>query len=742
MKSFPKPPDIAERIADEVDVPPALATHGSHTAHFYSSDSLLVSDIVQCLGATLAAGGAAVVIATAAHRAAFEEQLLSRGLDLVSLAQQGRWMSLDAVETLAEFMVEGWPDANRFAARIGGVVDSLASAVKAPSASEKPLVAAYGEMVSVLWEEGKTGASLRLEELWNQLAQTRCFHLSCGWPLHFFARDTDGVSVQRICSEHTHVVPGQGYDSMSEDERRRSAVIWQLKAQALEEETQQVRKTQQTLQMRETELRDFLENAVVGMQWLAPDGTILWSNRTELELLGYQSQQFVGRNFAEFIEKPAVANDLLSRLRAGENLRAYELRLRSSDGSWRWVRIDASPWMQNGEFLHARCFVLDISEKKRADEVQIKLAAIVESSDDAIISKDLKGVITSWNAAAERILGYKAQEIIGKPVTTLIPFDLHRDETEILRRIQAGERIEHFETVRVTKGGERIDVSLTISPIRDPHGIIIGAAKILRDVTRQKKLEAALHTTERLASVGRLAATVAHEINNPLEAVTNLIYLARQDSAMPESARTCLIMADDELKRISHIARQTLGFYRDTSSPAWIDVPAAIDEMLAVYHRRLGYRQITLRKHITPGLRVYALHGEFRQIVSNLIVNAIDASPPGTVIDVRAWQSTHPLSGAPGIQLAVADQGVGIPDSIRRQIFTPFFTTKKDVGTGLGLWIVKSMLNKTGGSIRCRSRVAGSELPGSGTVMMVFLPGQCELASREPAVAFAAVSGL
>jgi signal transduction histidine kinase len=302
-----------------------------------------------------------------------------------------------------------------------------------------------------------------------------------------------------------------------------------------------------------------------------------------------------------------------------------------------------------------------------------------------------------------------------------------------LRKIQAGQRIEHFQTVRVTKSGERIDVSLTISPVRDPSGKIVGAAKILRDVTMQKKLEAALHTTERLASVGRLAATVAHEINNPLEAVTNLIYLARQDRDLSQSARACLTMADEELKRVSHIARQTLGFYRDTSSPGWIDVPAAIDEMLAIYHRRLGYRQIALCKRIPPGLRLRALHGEFRQIVSNLVVNAIDASAQGSAIKVRAWESTHPLTGAPGIRIVVADQGVGIPESIRRQIFTPFFTTKKDVGTGLGLWIVKGMLLKTGGSIQCRSSVAGAKARASGTVMMVFLPSDSEAIVQEQA---------
>jgi PAS domain S-box-containing protein len=728
MTRLSNPPEIAPRIADQIGALPHSAARGSHTAHFYSSDSFLVSELAQRLGATLAAGGAAVVIATPAHREGFEEQLLKRGLDLARITQQGRWLALDASSALAEFMVEGWPDAKRFASLMGGVLDRLAAAVDPINGSEKTPIAAYGEMVSVLWEEGKTGASIRLEELWNELALTRHFNLSCGWPLRFFSRDTDGVVIQRICSEHNHVVPGQGYDSMSEDERRRNAVVWQLKAQALEEETHQSRKTQQTLQLREAELRDFLENAVIGMHWLAPDGTILWANRAELALLDYQPEQYIGRQFSEFIEDPVVAADMLNRLRACENLRDCELRLRSSDGSLRWVRIDANPWLHNGELLHTRSFVLDITGKKQADEAQMKLAAIVESSGDAIVSKNLTGTVTSWNAAAERILGYQADEIIGKPVTTIIPPELHQDEVDILRRIQAGERIEHFETIRVTKSGERIDVSLTISPVRDPQGKIIGAAKILRDVTEHKKLEAALRTTERLASVGRLAATVAHEINNPLEAVTNLIYLARQNPDLPEDARACLTVADEELQRVSHIARQTLGFYRDSSSPVWISVPEAVDEMLAIYQRRLCYKQISLRKSISPGLRLRALQGEFKQIVSNLVSNAIDASPQGCALDVRAWESSHPLTGAPGIHLVVADRGTGMPESIRRKIFAPFFTTKKDVGTGLGLWIVKGLLLKTGGSIRCRSRVATPETApsGSGTVMMIFIPSESE----------------
>ncbi|HEY2014904.1 MAG TPA: PAS domain S-box protein [Bryobacteraceae bacterium] len=730
MTRFLHPPDFAQRPADPTSPLPRFSLQGSHSAHFYSSDDRLIVEIAQKLAGTLSIGGAAVVIAAPAHRAGFEAQLRSRGFDLDRIAEQGRWLSLDAERTLSEFMVEGWPDSKRFSSCIGSLLDCLADSVSVTAGSDKPFVAAYGEMVSVLWEEGRTGASIRLEELWNELAQSRSFHLSCGWPLRFFTRDADGTVVGRICAEHNHVVPGQDYEAMNDEERRRNAVVWQLKAQALEEETRHSRKTQQTLELREAELRDFLENAVIGMHWLAPDGTILWANRAQLDLLGYQPQQYVGHDFSEFVEDPEELAELLARLRNAEGVHGFEIRLRSSNGSFRWARIDANPWLHNGEFLHARCFVLDINEKKRADEAQMKLAAIVESSEDAIVSKDLTGTVTSWNVAAERILGYRADEMIGRPITTLIPLELHHDEVEILRKIQAGERIEHFETVRVTKSGERIEVSLTISPIRDPKGKIIGAAKILRDITAHKKLEAALHTTERLASVGRLAATVAHEINNPLEAVTNLIYLARQEANLSETTRNCLAAADEELQRVSHIARQTLGFYRDNSSPSWIHVPEAVEEILAIYHRRLSYKQISLRKRIPASLRVHALRGEFRQIVSNLISNAIDATQPGGAIEVRAWESRHSFTGAPGIHFVVADQGSGIPESIRRKIFTPFFTTKKDVGTGLGLWIVKGMLVKTGGFIRCRSRVDSSTAGGSGTAMMFFLPSESEPAEQ------------
>ena len=353
-----------------------------------------------------------------------------------------------------------------------------------------------------------------------------------------------------------------------------------------------------------------------------------------------------------------------------------------------------------------------------ADHAALRLAAIVESSDDAIVSKDLNGIVTSWNKAAERIFGYTADEIVGRPITVIIPPELHKDEPVILSRIRAGEHIEHFETVRIHKDGTRVDVSLTVSPMKDADGNIVGAAKIARDITEQNKLQAALRTSERLASVGRLAATVAHEINNPLEAVTNFIYLAKLQKDLPEKAKRYLESADHELRRVAHIAQQTLGFYRDSKQTVKFDVAKVIDDVLTIYQRKLQYKDVSIERRIEPGLTTHGSPGELKQILSNLFSNAIDASHDGgqIVVCARLWR--HPKTRQRGVRFAIGDNGVGISAEDKKRIFTPFFSTKKDVGTGLGLWITRDLLEKKSGYIRLRSRQAKP----SGTMVSFFVP--------------------
>ena len=252
------------------------------------------------------------------------------------------------------------------------------------------------------------------------------------------------------------------------------------------------------LEQRDKAQRDFLENAAVAMHWVAEDGTILWANAAELKLLGYSAEEYVGHNIAEFHVDEPVILDILQRLKSNQELIRYEARLRRKDGSICDVSINSSVYREDGRFVHTRCITFDISGQKKTAELQARLAAIVESSDDAIVSKDLNGIIRSWNRGAERLFGYTADEIVGKHISTLVPPDRLDEIPNILERLIRGERIDHYETKRKAKDGTIVNVSLTVSPIPDAKGAIIGASKVARNVTEQKKVS---ELQERLAAI-------------------------------------------------------------------------------------------------------------------------------------------------------------------------------------------------------------------------------------------------
>jgi len=246
------------------------------------------------------------------------------------------------------------------------------------------------------------------------------------------------------------------------------------------------------------ELEDFIEHTPVGMRWTGPDGTILRANQAELEMLGYRSEDYVGKNVAAFHVDPEAAADLLRHLRAGEPLRNEEIRLRRRDGSICYGLVSASARFDGGEFVHARWLTRDITERKLQELALAQFKAMVESADDAVIGKTVDGIITSWNPAAARLYGYAAEEAIGKPITLLAPPDRIDEFRGILERVQRGERVEREETTRVRKDGTRVDVALAVSPILDAHGQVIGATSIAHDITERKHVEqqmlhAALH---------------------------------------------------------------------------------------------------------------------------------------------------------------------------------------------------------------------------------------------------------
>jgi two-component system, chemotaxis family, CheB/CheR fusion protein len=357
------------------------------------------------------------------------------------------------------------------------------------------------------------------------------------------------------------------------------------------------------------------------------------------------------------------------------------------------------------------------------EEARLWLAAIVESSDDAVIGKDVNGVITSWNAAAARIFGYAAEEIVGCSGRTLIPPELRDEELGIRQKLQSGERVEHYATRRRRKDGTPFDVSLTISPVKDAAGRIIGFLKIARDLSDRKRAEAALVESQRFAAAGRMAAAIAHEVNNPLEAITNLAYLLTTNSSLNEEARGFARMLLDEVGRASRVTKQTLTYFRESNEPAPVRLPELLDNLLQLHRQALMKKHIRVRKlYCDDDGTVRGVAAELGQVFANLILNALDALPVGGTLSVKV--ARH---GSEMVRVAVADNGSGITEERRRRLFEPFLTSKPGRGTGLGLWVSDGIVRKYGGRIRVTTSTRPSH---SGTVFTVLLPSYFATAEK------------
>ncbi len=487
-----------------------------HIVQFYESDTVLVDSVSRYVCEGLESGESCIVIATPTHRDSLDRELTARGIDVAIATALGHYISLDAQETLSKFMIDDSPDPKRFDAAVGRVIADAAGAGRP--------IRAFGEIVALLWTNGNDVAAIQLEDLWNQVSNRYTFRLLCAYPMDGFGCDSHARHFAEICGHHSQVVPAESYTRLGgPSERLREIALLQQKARALEAEVARRIEATEALSRREQELADFLDNAVEGIHKVGPDGTILWANKAELELLGYRPEEYVGHHVAEFHVDTEVVEGMLGMLLAGETLLNYPARLRCKNGFIKDVLVHSNACFEDGKLVHTRCFTRDITERNLASIVQHRLAAIVEFSNDAIIGKTLEGIITSWNKGAERIFGYSALEAVGQPKTIVIPPDRLEEEMEILARLKRGERIDHFETVRQRKGGRLIDISLTISPIRDARGAIVGASTIARDIsdTKQQQREVA-DLNDRLQ---RTIREMDHRVKNNLQIISAMIDL-------------------------------------------------------------------------------------------------------------------------------------------------------------------------------------------------------------------------
>jgi PAS domain S-box-containing protein len=466
----------------------------------------------------------------------------------------------------------------------------------------------------------------------------------------------------------------------------------------LQEYVDQLRITQHELERNEELFRTIARNipgsliVVIGLdrRFMAVEGDLMVK-------MGYNSVDYRGKHPAEVnAERYEATKDLYDRMFQGEQFRMERRGADHTD-----YQVDFVPLRNEADEIYAGLVIaLDITDRKKAEERSAKLAAIVESSDDAIIGKTLEGIITSWNRGAEQMFGYKESDMIGQSVMTLIPQDRQDEEPVIISKLKNGESVDHFETLRITREGKLIDVSLTISPIRDAAGTIIGVSKIARDISEQKRDEQRKNDFIGMAS---------HELKTPLTSLSALIQvLDMKLSNNPDSfVPSALGKANTQVKKMTGMINGFLNISRLESGKLQVD--RHIFDLAALIQEMIAEAELTVSSHTfqfdTPeALEISADRDKIGSVISNLISNAVKYSPRGKTITIN-HQTT-----AGSVVVNVSDEGIGIEQHHLGKLFDRYYRVKSDhtqhiSGFGIGLYLSAEIIQRHGGRIWADSEV-------------------------------------
>jgi PAS domain S-box-containing protein len=505
---------------------------------------------------------------------------------------------------------------------------------------------------------------------------------------------------------------------------------------------------QSALRASEERYRTIVTTAAEGIWTLDRDARTTFVNDRLASMLGYRAEEMLGRRLYDFMDpggRDRAARTFMRRERrsGGEG----DFRFRRSDGSVVWLRPATSPLLgQAGEFLGALAMVSDVTERRRAEESLARLAAIVESSEDAIFTIGLNGTILTWNAGAERLFGYRPSEAIGCHVAIVVPPSQAAETGRISRLIRAGKAVRDFETVRRRKDGSEVVVSLSVSPLRDSDGRPTGASAIARDISElskgedeRRQLEDQLRQSHKMEAVGRLAGGVAHDFNNYLTAILGYSEILALELGPDHAARDRVEQIHQAGERAAALTRQLLALSRRQNlEPEVLDLAELVRGLQTMIGRLLG-EDVRLTTIAPPGLgRVEADRSQLEQVILNLAVNARDAMPQGgsLTFELRAVELDRAQASArvglrpgPHVVLKVSDTGIGMDAEVLERIFEPFFTTKeRGKGTGLGLSTVHGIVHQSNGAI------AVASAPGRGTTFEIHLPRAA--AAAAPAAPF------
>jgi PAS domain S-box-containing protein len=486
-----------------------------------------------------------------------------------------------------------------------------------------------------------------------------------------------------------------------------------------------------TLRGAEEPYRLFVEAMSEGAVTVSPDGTIMYANKAFAELVREPLERVIGASIQRFIS--AYDKDTFNALffRAQQGAAKAELLMRRSDEELISVYVSLRNFKEFG--AKAVCMVVtDLTEQKR-DQLMLaegKLAKlIVDQAAEAIAVCDAKGVIIMCNRILNELAG---QNVLFQEFNEHFPLNYSDDRCHDdgphgfdLRDAVKG-TISRGVEVCFRRDEEEIPLLLSAAPIKLPAGSL-GCVITLFNIEDRKRAEATLRKSEKLAATGQLAATIAHEINNPLEAVTNLLFLVSMQDSLPAQGRMFLEQAEKELARIAHITRQTLAFHRESTEPLPVNIKEMIESLGFLYERRFREKGVAFVRDVRFNGKLYCFENEIRQLLSNLVVNALDATAKGGRVVVRVRPAKEGRGRRNGVRLTVADSGKGITREHRAKIFSPFFTTKGEKGTGLGLWVSEAIVHKHNGSLTMRSSTQRGK---SGTIFSLFLPLRSPASAR------------
>jgi PAS domain S-box-containing protein len=680
------------------------------------------------IAAALPADGAGIVIATPGHCAALR-RMLGAGSTQVRF--------LDAADTLARLLVDGWPDEARFRAVIGPVL--------AQAASGGGQVAAFGEMVALLCAEGRYEAAVRLEQLWNLVAADYRFDLFCAYPWRLFPDDAQARAFEQVCAEHHHAC-GHAPDGGDHEVKGRplGQVRLEQKAAALEAEVARHRQAERELRWRERELADFVENAVEGLHRVGPDGTILWANRAELQMLGYRWEEYVGRHIAEFHLDADVIDDILATLLSGGTLIDRPARLRCKDGSIRHVLIHSNGCFEDGQLRYTRCFTRDATERYERDAALAQRDAMLLNAP--VAAALLRGPDLRFHLANRRYCALAGRaDLVGKRFVDALPQLRGGPVEHALEQVfETGEPFSAEElrlalrdaSGKVHERYFRFSLEALEDAQGEREGVIVVAVEVTEHVHNRQAIERAQRERERMlaelssASQAKdeFLAMLGHELRNPLSPIVTALELMRlrdgdkqlghvRERDIIQRQVEHLVRLVDDLLDVSRVTRGKIELKMEQ-----VELGQVLGKAVEMASLLVEQRRHRLAVEIEDGLVWEGDPVRLAQVVSNLLTNAARYTEPGGQVRLSARRD----AADPGaVVISVADTGVGLEPGMRTQVFELFFQGKRSVdraegGLGVGLALVKNIVELHGGTVEARS-----EGRGRGSEFVVRLPLRC-----------------